>query len=106
MARVLDALKLHRAKRLSCLEAGELLGMSERHFRRLRDAFDEGGEEGLVDRRRGRANGQRAPVDEIEWVLKEFTTRYFDFTARHFHEKLSGQPMAGGDVFKRSYSWT
>ena len=75
-----DALRLHRAKRLSCLEAGELLGISERQFRRLRDAFDEGGEEGLVDRRRGRANGRRAPVDEIAWALKEFTTRHFDFT--------------------------
>lgn len=106
MARVLDALRLHRAKRLSCLEAGELLGLSERHFRRLRDAFDESGEEGLVDRRRGRANGRRAPVDEIEWVLKEFTTRHFDFTAKHFHERISGRPMAGGALFGRSYSWT
>lgn len=106
MARVLDAIRLHRLKVLSCLDAGELLGMSERHFRRLRDAFDADGEAGLVDRRRARASGRRAPLDEIEWVLKEFATRYFDFTARHFHEKVLGQPMAGGEVFKRSYSWT
>ena len=36
MARVLDAIRSHRAKRLSCVEAGDLLGLSERHFRRLR----------------------------------------------------------------------
>ena len=38
MARVLDAISSHRAGRLSCVEAGELLGFSERHFRRLRAA--------------------------------------------------------------------
>jgi transposase len=53
MARVLDAIVSHRAGRLSCVEAGELLGLSERHFRRLRDAYEDRGEEGLVDRRRG-----------------------------------------------------
>jgi len=54
MARVLDAISSHHAGRLSCVEAGELLGLSERHFRRLRDAHEERGDEGLIDRRRGR----------------------------------------------------
>jgi hypothetical protein len=49
MARVLDAIVSHRAGRLSCVEAGELPGLSERHFRRLRDAYEDRGEEGLVD---------------------------------------------------------
>ncbi len=40
MARVLGAISLHRGGRLSCVEAGELLGFSERHFRRLRDTFE------------------------------------------------------------------
>ena len=44
MARVLDAISSHRAGRLSCVEAGELLGFSERHFRRLRDAFEDRGD--------------------------------------------------------------
>ena len=39
MPRVLDAISSHRAGRLSCVEAGELLGFSERHFRRLRYAM-------------------------------------------------------------------
>src|SRR3954469_2900397 len=46
MARVLDAIGLHQAGRLSCAEAAELLGMSERHFRRLRDAYEAGGHGG------------------------------------------------------------
>jgi hypothetical protein len=106
MARILDALSLHRAKRLSCVEAAELLGMSERHFRRLRDAHEARGAEALIDRRRGRASGLRAPVDEIEWVGEQFRTRYFDFTAKHFHEAVQGAKMADGRPFARSYTWT
>jgi hypothetical protein len=96
MSRVIDAIGLHRKKKLSCVEAGELLGMSERHFRRLRDAYEADGEEGIIDRRRGRASGRRAGVDEIAWVIEQFRTRYFDFTARHFHEAIHGRPMADG----------
>src|SRR4051794_17553219 len=81
MARVIDAIELHRKRKLSCVEAGALLGMSERHFRRLRDAYEAHGAEGIIDRRRGRASGRRAGVDEITWVIEEFRTRYFDFRA-------------------------
>ena len=104
MARVLDAIVSHRAGRLSCVEAGELLGLSERHFRRLRDAYEDRGEEGLVDRRRGRVSSSRLPEAEAEWLAEMFRTRYFDFTAKHFHEQVVGQPMAGGKPFQRSYS--
>jgi hypothetical protein len=47
MARVLDAIRPHHAKRLRCVEAGERLSMSERHCRRWRNAYEERGEEGL-----------------------------------------------------------
>jgi hypothetical protein len=45
-------------------------------------------------------------VDEIEWVIEEFRTRYFDFTAKHFHEAIHGRPMADGKPFSRGYTWT
>ena len=106
MARYLDAVQSHRLNRLSCVEAAALLGISDRHFRRLLDVYEAEGAAGLVDRRRGRASGRRAPVDEIEWTLNAFTTRYFDFTAKHFHESLLGQIMSDGRPFGRSYSWT
>ncbi len=106
MARIIDAIGLHQARKLSCVAAAELLGMSERHFRRLRDAYEERGAEGIIDRRRGRASGRRAGVDEIAWVVEEFRTRYFDFTAKHFHEAIHGRAMADGRPFLRSYTWT
>ena len=106
MARVLDAIASHRAGRLSCVEAGELLGFSERHFRRLRDAYEDRGEEGLVDRRRGRLSPRRGGEDEAAWMSEMFRTRYFDFRIKHFHEQIWGRPMANGQPFRRSYSWT
>ena len=106
MARIIDAIGLHRKKRLSCVEAAELLGMSERHFRRLRDACEERGAEGTADRRRGRVSGRRAGVDEIEWVIEAFRTRYFDFTPKHFQEAIQGRAMADGKPFSRRYTWT
>lgn len=106
MARIVEAIGKYRAGRLSCVEAAELLGLSERHFGRLRDVYEAQGAEGIIDRRRGRASGRRAPIDEIEWVLAEFRTRYSDFTAKHFHEVVVGAKMTDGREFKRSYSWT
>jgi transposase len=100
MARIVEAIGRHRGGELSCMEAAELLGMSERHFRRLRDRYEAQGAEGIIDQRRGRASGRRVPVDEVEWVLEQYRTRYFDFTAKHFHEELTKQG------FQYGYTWT
>jgi len=85
---------------LSQLEAAEILGMSERTFRRYRDRFEADGAAGLYDRRLGRVSARRAGVDEVMAVLELFETRYWDFTAYHFWEKLVGE-----HDFKRSYNW-
>ena len=58
------------------------------------------GADGLYDRRLGRLSARRAPVDEVARVLELFDTRYWDFTAKHFHEKL-----VADHGFKRSYNW-
>jgi hypothetical protein len=106
MARVVDAIGRYRHGSLSCVEAAGVLGMSERHFRRLRDVYEVEGAEGLVDKRRGRASGRGAGVDEIEWVVETFTTRYFDFNAKHFHEEIATALLSDGSPFKRGYTWT
>jgi transposase len=101
VARIVEAIGRCRSGALSCVEAAEVLGMSERHFRRLRDRYEAEGAEGLIDRRRGRASGRRVPVDRIEWVLDQYRTRYFDFTAKHFHERLVAEHK-----FELGYTWT
>jgi transposase len=88
-------------RRLSQAEAAEILGMSERTFRRWRERYDEQGLDGLLDRRLGRASARRAPVDEVNRVLELYRSRYTGFTAKHFHDKLRRHH----DV-RFSYSWT
>ncbi|MER9304951.1 ISNCY family transposase [Mesorhizobium sp. M0496] len=73
---------------LSMLEAGELLGMSERQFRRYRDRYEEAGDAGLLDRRLGRVSGHRAPREMVEEMLWLYQERYFGWNVKHFHEHL------------------
>jgi transposase len=101
IVRIAEALGRYRSGALSCLEAAEVLGISERHFRRLRDRYEAEGAEGLVDRRLGRASARRAPLDQIAWVLDQYRTRYWDFTAKHFHEHL-----VRDHGFRLGYTWT
>ncbi len=89
-----------RSRELSQGEAASVLGVSERTFRRWRERYDAEGAEGLYDRRLGRVSSRRAPVDEVMRVLELFDTRYWDFTAKHFHEKLVGE-----HGFGLSYNW-
>jgi len=54
-----DALDRHKKGRLTAEEAGELLGISARHFRRMRSRYEVDGVDGLRDRRLGRVSGRR-----------------------------------------------
>ena len=69
-------------------------------MRRWRGRFEAEGAAGLYDRRLGRVSARRVPADTMIAVLELFDTRYFDFTARHFWEKL-----VSDHDFKRSYNW-
>lgn len=86
---------------LSQLEAAELLGMSERTFRRWVRRFEEEGEEGLVDRRLGRRSGRAVPDEAGEEVERLYRERYAGFTAKHFHEHL-----VRDHGFRWGYTWT
>ena len=48
-----------QARRLSALEAAEMLGMSERSFRRYRRRYEDDGLDGLFDRRLDKASARR-----------------------------------------------
>ena len=89
-----------RCGRLSCEAAAELLGASVSSFYRWRERYEEHGAAGLADARLGKPSARRAAVDEVTRVLELFETRYFDFTVKHFHEKLPEHGIA------RSYTWT
>lgn len=83
-----EALEQYRRRRLTGEEAGELLGLSGRHFRRLCARYEEDGVEGLRDRRIGKVSPHRAPERELERMHALYRERYGDFTVKHFHEHL------------------
>ena len=96
-----DVLGHWQARRLSALEAAELLGMSERSFRRYRQRYEEEGLDGLFDRRLGKASARRVPADQVAWVLDEYRTHYRGWTVKHFHDHLRDR-----HGFAWSYTWT
>ena len=88
MAVFLNLLHRWESAELNQAEAAELLGVSERTFRRWRDRYDEEGEAGLLDRRLGRASGKRVPSDRAEEVERLYRERYQGLTVKRFHERL------------------
>ncbi|MGH2619668.1 MAG: helix-turn-helix domain-containing protein [Anaerolineales bacterium] len=58
MKKFRDVLSRWERKDLSGLEAGELLGVSERQFLRYRDRYEEDGVDGLRDKRLGKASAK------------------------------------------------
>jgi transposase len=78
----------HERGELGQGEAAELLGMSERTFRRWRDRLRDEGPSGLLDRRLGKPSPRRASAREIARMLELYQGSYADFTVKHFHEQL------------------
>jgi transposase len=101
MTKFANVLKRWEHKELSAHEAGEVLGCSERQFRRWRRRYEEEGDAGLADRRLGRASVRRVPVDKIVWMIGEYRTRHMGWNVKHFHEYLRRQYG-----FAWGYTWT
>jgi len=70
----------------SWYRAAEILGMDVRSLRRWRRRFERYGYDGLLDRRHGTPSPRRAPLAEVERVLRLYRERYAGFNGRHFHE--------------------
>jgi transposase len=91
VTRFSDAFRRFQKRRLTAEEAGELLGMSGRHFRRLCGRYEEDGVDGLRDRRIGRASPRRAAEAELARMRELFCERYSGFNVKHFHEQLQAR---------------
>jgi transposase len=88
-------------RELTMVEAAEMLGITERTFRRWSTRYEAEGTEGLEDRRIGRASARAVPADEVLQMVTLYETRYTGWTVKHFHERW--QEDHGGT---RSYTWT
>lgn len=96
-----EILSGHKAGRLSGFEAAQVLGCSERTFRRRRARFEAEGYDGLLDRRIGKVSPHRIAADEVERIVSLYRNRYQGWTVKHFHERA--QEKHG---LTASYGWT
>ena len=83
-----QALERYKQSRLTAEEAGELLGISGRHFRRQCARYAAEGQDGLRDKRLGRRSSRRAPESELARMRRLYCEEYADFTVKHFHEEI------------------
>ena len=88
------------SKQITFWQAATILRVSPRHLRRLFQAYRRWGFDGLYDRRRARPSARRVKLEIVEQVLDLYRQKYFDFSVRHFHEKLQKE-----HGLKLSYSW-
>src|SRR5215204_1204073 len=101
MLKFRDVLSRWERRELSMMEAGELLGMSERQFRRYRERFEEDGEAGLIDRRLGQASPKRIEAAAVDRMLQLYRTVYRGWNVKHFHEH-----GVRDHRFTWGYTWT
>ncbi len=85
--------------RLTQEQAALVLGVSDRTFRRYIHRYEEGGLEGLRDRRLGHASARRVPVDEVMGMVDRYRSRYRGWPVKHYY---SWYCREGG---RRSYTW-
>jgi len=100
MQKFRDVLSRWESGGLSMLEAGELLGLSERQFRRYRDRYEEEGLDGLRDRRLGKPSPKRVPSKDAQLMLELYGGPYRGWNVKHFHEHL-----VRDHGFRWGYTW-
>lgn len=83
-----DVLLRAMNKEYSWLQAAEILGITPRGLRRLRQRMEQFGYQGLVDMRRGRPSPRLTPVAEVERILALYREKYPGFNARHFYKTV------------------
>lgn len=83
-----DLLSRQERGELSQVEAAEMLGISERTFRRWQTRLRDEGPSGLGDRRLGRTSHRRVSEEEVARMLGLYRERYEGFTVKHFHEQM------------------
>lgn len=88
-------------KKINWIQAADILGISPRHMRRLKERWERHGYGGLRDYRCGKPRRKRIPVKTIEEVCRLKKTVYPDFSVKHFYEYITEKHKLA-----LSYNWT
>jgi hypothetical protein len=100
MMKLQDVILKAMAKKISWLDAAEIIGVCDRTMRRMREGYQKFGYDGLRDGRSGKQCSHRVPMETAEEVLRLYREVYFDLNIRHFHEKLRDKHQ-----IELSYTW-
>jgi len=73
---------------MRAVEAAQIAGCTDRHFRRLQKKYKEGGEQALLSRKRGKSSNRKWPKEMEEKLLGLLKTKYNDFSPFFAFEKL------------------
>ena len=87
--------------RITWLQAADILGISARHMRRIKQRYEEYGFDALRDGRSGKPRRKRIPLATVEKLLTLRRTAYADFSVRHFWEQATER-----HGLELSYTWT
>jgi len=82
-----------KSRRMTLVQAAEVMAVSYRQARRIWQRYDKLGDEGLVHRSRGRPSGRRKPEQERARVLARYAQRYGDFGPTLAAEKLAEEGL-------------
>ena len=87
-------------KRLTQEQAAEILGVTDRSFRRYAARYEAEGLEGLIDRRIEVMSARGAPADEVMRLVETYRSRYEGWNVAHFYGWYRDKHQG-----TRSYSW-
>jgi len=96
-----DVIKKAVEGSINWIQAADILSVSPRHVRRLRERYEQRGIAGLRDGRADWARPRRIPAAVAEEICRLKREVYPDFSTRHFHEFATER-----HGLKVSYSWT
>jgi transposase len=88
------------AKRLSWVQAAEIIGIKPRQMRRIRWRVEHYGLDAVMDQRGGRPRRKRIKAGTIELLCRLKRDVYPDFSLRHFYEHVTEKHGV-----KVSYNW-
>jgi transposase len=96
-----DVIKKAIEGRINWIQAAEILRLTARHVRRLRERYEHRGIPGLLDGRADWKRPSRIPEEVAEEICRLKREVYPDFSTRHFHDFATER-----HGLKVSYTWT
>ena len=87
-------------KRITWLQAADIIGICPRHMRRIKKRFEKYGVDVLRDHRAGRPRRKRISIETVGEVCRLKENVYPDFSMQHFYEYVREQHK-----INISYTW-